>query len=105
MTLAIKSLADGQLGTSKATLYTAGADIQTIVKKISYVNTSTSEVTVKFYFKASGGTSRQIDRAELGDRGRGIMKDEVTLEDGDVLEGEATIPSVVDYVISGVENS
>ncbi len=104
MTIAIKSLADGQLATSKGTLYTAPSATQTIIKRISYVNTSTSDVTVKLYFKASGGTSRRIDRAELSNEGKGIMDNEVTLEAADIIEGEATIGSVVDFVISGVEN-
>lgn len=105
MTIKIKSLADGQLTTSKATLYTAPAATQAIVKKIPLVNTSTSTVTVILYFKASGGTSRRILRAEIPPEGTTVMDDEQTLEAADIIEGEATIGSTVDYTISGVENS
>ena len=105
MTIAIKSLEDGQLGTTKATLYTAPAATQAIVKRITLVNTSSGTVNVKLYFKAGGGTSRRIYKAVLGDEGTGIMKDEVTLEAADIIEGEADAGSVIDYVISGVENA
>ena len=105
MTIEIKSLADGQLATSKGTLYTAPADTQAIIKKITLVNTSSGVVSVKLYFKASGGTSRRIYKAILGDEGTGIMNSEVTLEAADIIEGEADTGSTIDYVISGVENA
>lgn len=105
MTIAIKSLADGQLAASKGALYTTPASTQAIVKRITLVNTSTGDVNVKLYFKASGGTSRRIYKAVLGDEGRGVMNDEVTLEAADIIEGEASIGSAIDFVISGVENA
>ena len=105
MSKAIKSLADGQLATSKGTLYTAPTSKQAIVTGGRFNNITTSTVTVKIYFKATGGTSRRIDRFEIPPEGKGILKDEITLEAADIIEGEATIPSAVDYVISGVENS
>ena len=105
MTLAIKSLADGQLATTKTTIYTTPSATQTIIKKITLVNTGSGTVTVKLYFKASGGTSRRIYRAELGDEGRGLMEDEVTLEAADIIEGEANASNAIDFVCSGVENS
>ncbi|GAG34514.1 unnamed protein product, partial [marine sediment metagenome] len=51
------------------------------------------------------GTSRRIVKAVLGDEGWGEDEGETTLEAGDVIEGIASIASVVDYVISGIENS
>ncbi len=105
MTTFIKSLSDGQLATSKTTLYTAPAAKQAIIKRVTLVNTSSGSVDVKLYFKASGGTSRRIFKAVLGDEGTGIMDNEVTLEAADIIEGEADAGSTVDYVLSGVENS
>ena len=98
----IKSLADGQLGSTKATLYTAGTSTSTVAKKITLFNTSTSEVTCKLYFKASGGTSRRIPSAVLGD-GESKVFEDLALEEGDIIEGEASVASVIDYVISGLE--
>ena len=105
MSKAIKSLADGQLATTKGTLYTAPTSKQAIVTGGRFNNTTTSTVTVKIYFKKSGGTSRRIDRFEIPPEGKGLLKDEVTLEAGDIIEGEADAGSTIDYVLSGVENS
>ena len=69
------------------------------------LNTSSSEVNVKLYFKASGQTSRRIYKAVLGDEGTGLHDRKITLEAGDKIEGEASTGSVVDYTISGVENA
>ena len=107
MTIAIKSLADGVLTTTKATLYTAAADTQAIVKKITLVNTSSGPVTVNLYFKATGGTSRRITPKdlEIGGNGLAVMDDELTLEAADIIEGDATAGNTVDFVLSGVENA
>ncbi len=107
MTIAIKSLADGVLGTTKATLYTAPAATQTIIKKITLVNTSSGPVTVNLYFKATGGTSRRITPKdlEIGGNGLAVMDDELTLEAADIIEGDATAGNTVDFVLSGVENA
>lgn len=98
----LKSLADGQLGSTKDTLYTAGTSTSSLAKKITLFNTSSSEVTIKLYFKASGGTSRGIPAAVLGD-GESKVLDDLALEEGDIIEGEADSANVIDYVISGVE--
>lgn len=103
----IKSLADGQLGTTKATLYTAPAATQAIVEKINLVNTSSGTVKVNLYFKASGGTSRRIIPYDMELEGyySAVVDDEITLEAADIIEGDANAGSVVDYTLSGVENS
>jgi len=107
MTLAIKSLADGQLTTTKTALYTAPTTTitQAIVDNITLTHTTEGDVTIKLYFLESGGTSRRIYRAELGDEEQAIMIYKKTLEAGDAIEGEASSGGVVDYVISGAENA
>lgn len=107
MTVSIKSLADGQLANSKGTLYTTLASTQAIVKTIILVNTNTSSETVNLYFKASGGTSRRIIPKDTAlPAGNSLVVDDlVTLEASDILEGDATTASKVDYVISGVEEA
>lgn len=107
MSLNIKSLADGQLASSKGTIYTAPTAKQAVIKRITLVNTHTSAETVNLYFKASGGTSRRIipKDTSLAASNMLVMDDEITLEAADILEGDTTTASKVDYVITGVENS
>lgn len=107
MTITIKSLADGQLATSKGTLYTCPALTQAIIKRMTLVNTSGGEVRINLYFKASGGTSRRIipkDTELLGGYSL-VVDDEQTLEASDLIEGDATSGTAIDYTISGVQNA
>ena len=107
MTVAIKSLADGQLPNSKGTLYTVPAATQTIINRITLVNTNSSGETVNLYFKASGGTSRRIipKNYTLAVDALFIMDDAITMEAADVIEGDTTTAAKVDFVVSGMENS
>ena len=106
-TVTIKSLADGQLANSKGTLYTTPASTEAIVKNIILVNTNTSSETVNLYFKASGGTSRRLIPKDttLPASNSLVFNDETTLEAADIIEGDTTTASKVDYVINGVENA
>jgi len=105
--IAIKSLADGQLANSKGTIYTTPAATQTIIKRITLVNKNSTTEAVNLYFKASGGSSRNIIPVDtqLKTKHLLVMDDEVTLEAADIIEGDTDTASQVDYVISGVENS
>ena len=108
MTTAIKSLADGQLANSKGTLYTAPAATQAIVQSIVLVNQNSSAETINIYFKASGGTSREIIPVGTSLAAYGMMQvldAPLTLEAADIIEGVTTTASKVNYIISGVENS
>ena len=107
MTVAIKSLADGQLADAKATLYTTPAATQTVINRITLVNTNSSGESINLYFKASGGTSRRITPKNytLAVDALFIMDDVVTLEPADIIEGDTTTAAKVDFVISGAENS
>ena len=102
----IKSLADGQLATTKTTLYTAPAATQAIVEPIKLTNTTSGMVKCNLYFKASGGTSRRIIPYDLELEAYASFKsDGVKLEAADIIEGDANASSAIDFVISGVENS
>jgi len=106
MTSVIKSLANGQLGTTKATLYTAPASTYAIVKHVKLTNTTSSMVKCNLYFKASGGTSRRIIPYDMELEAYASFKsDSETLEPADIIEGDANSGSAVDFVISGIENS
>ena len=100
-----KSLADGQLGTTKATLYTCPASTSAIVSKIHLVNTGDSDVTLNIYFKASGGTSRRICPKDMTLKAgyMAVLDDEVVMEAADIIEGDASVASQVDYTISGLQ--
>lgn len=103
---AIKSLADGQLGTTKSTLYTTPAATQAIVDKIKLTNTSSSMIKCNVYFKASGGTSRRIIPYDMELEAYASFKsDPEKLEAADIIEGDASVATAIDYVISGIENS
>ncbi len=107
MTVDIKSLADGQLAASKATLYTAPAATQAVANSITLVNTDSSARTVNLYFKASAGTSRRIIPKDLSLAvgAEFTLNRNISLEAADILEGDASAATVVDFVISGVENA
>jgi len=107
MTLAIKSLADGQLPATTGDLYTVPASTRALIKTIKVVNLNTTAETINLYLKPSGGTARCIIPKNLS-LGAGyllVVDDELTLEAGDKLQGSATTAAMVDYTISGVEES
>ncbi len=108
MTVSIKSLSDGQLANSKGTLYTAPTSKQAIVKSIHLCNTNSSAETVNIYFKASGGTSRYIIKGvslAASASTEVLPVSDITLEAADIIEGDTTNASKVDYILSGIENS
>ena len=98
-----KSLADGQLSASKATLYTCPASTSAIISKIHLVNTSNSDVKVNIYF--SSGTSRRICPKDMILKAgyMAVLDDEVVMEAADIIQGDASVASVIDYTISGVQ--
>lgn len=101
----IKNLGNGQLASSKGTIYTVPASTTAIVKNISLVNTNTSAEGVNLYYKKSGGTSRRIFAVDYSLAAGACVNHEITITMGaaDVLEGDADTASKVDYVISGME--
>ena len=105
MTVNIKSLGDGQLATSKGALYTCPTSTQAIITTITLSNTSSSTVAVNLYF--SSGTSRRIIPKDTEVEGNGLLvvDDVQTLEAADIIEGDASIGTTVDYTISGVEEA
>ena len=106
-TYAIKTLGDGQLAAAKATLYTCPASTTTIIKTITLVNTDVAARDVNLYVKPSGSASRRIipQNMELGIDYMMVYDDELTLEAGDLIEGDASAADKVDYVINCVEET
>ncbi len=97
-----KVLAEGQLPTSKGTLYTAPSG-GALVKFYRVHNSNATPQEVVLYVNASG-TSREIDRATLGQFEFGCEPEGMTLslESGDSIEGVTTTSSAVNYIITGV---
>lgn len=102
----ITSLADGQLANAKATIYTVPASTQVFLSG-TLVNTDASARTVNIYVKRSGSVSRRIipkdmsmtagASADFGREGRPY-----SLSAGDIVEGDASAATVVDFILDGV---
>lgn len=106
MAVSVKQLANGQLAAAKATLYTTPGATQAVIRSITLVNTDSSARTVNLYVNGTG-TSRRITPKDLS-LAAGTMHEidrVITLEAADIVEGDASVANVVDYVISGVENA
>lgn len=102
--LSIKALADGQLAGAKGTLYTTPASTQTIVKSITLYNSGAGTNVCKIYAKP-GATSRVIFQVSLQSGEHAQYVTNITLEAGDLIEGDATTLNEVDYTINGVQNA
>lgn len=100
-------MAEGQLPNAKGTLYTVPANTVAYVKFFHVENTNTIAESIRIFVKP-GATSRSGGRAVLepGEFARFVDKDEtIVLEAGDLIEGFSTTAAVVDYIISGVEET
>lgn len=107
MPIAVKNLAQGQLGVTKAAIYTCPFDTSAIVRNIVIGNSAAHSNTVTLYFKSAAGTSRLLSSlsysVEPGSIYLPLEGGLVTLGDGDSIEGIAETAAEVDYFISGVE--
>ena len=104
MAISGKVLADGQLASSKSTLYTVPVSTVGLVKYMSFFNTNTTNETVILYLNASG-TSRRIARFVLGQNESAAIDCSLSLQAGDLIEAQTTTASMVDYVITGAESA
>lgn len=109
MALSTGSLADGQLPSTKAALYTVATGKVAHVW-VSLVNAGASTRTVNLYVKRSGGTSRRVaakdkslaagsDPVIFPVSGQALVG--LKLSAGDALEGDASAAAEVDYVVFG----
>ena len=102
-----KVLGEGQLPTTKGTLYTVPVAAVTYVKRISFFNDNAAAQTIIVYVKP-GATSRkwrryvleQNEAVDLLDHG-----DALILEAGDTIEAQTTTATAVDYLLMGVEET
>jgi hypothetical protein len=86
----------GQLTNSKATLFTCTGDTKLLL--ISLVNTDTAAVTINVYLH-DGTASRRISAKDrsLASGEAYYLTGPWNLESGDLIEGEASTTTVVDY--------
>lgn len=99
-----KSLAAGQLPSSKTALYTVPSSTQAMVKTIIIANNGGGTNTVDLYFTLLGGaTEVHILSITLDAGDIAIIDDAGTFRTSDVISGKATNASQVDYAISGGE--
>jgi hypothetical protein len=105
-TITVKPLAQGQLSSVNAVLYTVPALTSAYVKFFSVNNVGSSSQIVQIFVNT--GTAIRICYLTLtpNQGGRVIDKDEaLTLTAGNTIEGFSTNGSVVDYVITGAEEA
>src|SRR5574341_2031645 len=98
MAVTLKALANGQLAVAKGTLYTVPGATQATAKVV-LVNTDTVSRTVNIYVNPTG-TSRRVSPKDLNlGAGEQWTSPVVTLEAADLIEGDASAATVVDYNI------
>lgn len=106
MAFTTKALANGQLANTKGTLYTTPGATQTIVKTITLVNTGASTRTINIYLNTSGTSRRIIPKDTSLLTGEAFYIDlNLTLEAADLIEGDASAATEIDYTISGIEEA
>jgi len=106
-TFAPKVMGDGQLATTKGTLYTVPSVTSAYVKTFTVFNTNAATQTVIIYLKPSA-TSRKVIQLSLAQNESANVVDligQFILETGDLIEGETTTTTAVDYFIAGVEET
>lgn len=101
MAAAPEILAEGQLANTKGTLFTATG--QTIIRLIAVSHVAGGTQSVVLYVKKGASTSRVIARATLLTDEFGEEDQIITLDTGDLIEGETTDAASVDYLIMGVK--
>jgi hypothetical protein len=95
----------GQLPNTKTTLYTVPASTQFMSLSIVCNNTGGSTQTIQFFLKTSSTSSRRIINIDVpaGASMYSGGEERFIIEATDVIEGQTTTASVVDYWISGIE--
>ena len=100
-----QSIADGQIASSQAAIYTVPANYTAIINYIHLHNTGISPETVTLWLKRSGSTARVFLRIPALEPDVTLFpldpSEELTLSAGDSLEAQTTTATTVDYFITG----
>jgi len=104
-TRTLKLLANGQLPNAKGTLYTCPALTSTLIKTITLVNAGAADHTANIYVKRT--TSRRIKAKDFNISTvlEEVVQQNIILEAGDLIEGDADAATTVDYCIFGIEQT
>lgn len=108
MAFTAKSLASGSLASSKTTIYTVPSSTKTYIKYLHLHNTGSTTETCIIYAKQSSGTSRIIGRVVLLPNEQADILDKdssLVLSAADTIEGQSTNASVIDYFMTGGEET
>jgi hypothetical protein len=92
--------ADGQLPAAKGTLYTMAADG---FVKVTVVNTDTVARTVNIYVNPAGTSRRVSSKDQSLGAGERAAFGLHALQSGDLVEGDASAATIVDYKVDVVE--
>jgi hypothetical protein len=102
MPFAASPLADGQVPSTKGTVYTVPASTTAYVYNMRLCNTNAVAQDVDVWVNVSG-TSRQIGRFSLAQyESADVFTQPFHLSAGDLIEADTITASAVDYVITGV---
>lgn len=93
------TLADGQLGTTAATLLSGADAPQSGRVDVVLSNTGTSEETVVLTFQRSGGTARRLARLVLNANEQAHVRG-VAVQPDDTLLAVTSTASAVDYLVT-----
>lgn len=98
------SLADGQLQTSKSTIYTVEARAGMRLNQINLFNDNAVAQTIILYIKRKGCGSRKLRQWVLNQNEAGTFLsagEHFSISVDDALEAETTTASAVDYLVTG----
>lgn len=102
-----KVLGEGQVASSKGTLYTVPSSTTAYVRSASFHNTNAATQTLIVYANP-GGTSRIIGYFTLAQHETAYLVtggDALVLETGDLIEAVTTTATAVDYLITRLEET
>ena len=104
-TFTAKSLADGQVANAEGDLYAVPASTKAYIKSVNFLNTSATTQTLDVYIKRSGATSRHLRRYVLDQFQSATFEFAGCLSAADAIRAVSTTNTVVNYVITGVEEA
>lgn len=102
MAFAASVLADGQIASTKGTIYTVPGATTAYIYNLRICNTNATPQDVDVWVNTSG-TSRQIGRFSLAQyESADVFSQPFHLSAGDLIEADTITATAVDYVITGV---
>ena len=104
-TFAGKLSANGQVSNSEGAIYTVPALTTAYIKSMTFTHSSATPQTLIIYIRKGAGTSRVIFRAVMLEDYSLEYDGSFALEAGDTVRAQTTTASVMDYTITGIEES